>query len=108
MLDPLLCIQVLCSVQDVSAAVKEALRVLKPGGKLFFLEHVYAPEDRKLLQFGQKLLNPLQELLADGCHLTRDPLSVVQRSGFQSVEARRFDVPGLGVLGPHVSGIATA
>ena len=34
---------VLCSVRDVAASLREARRVLRPGGKLLFIEHVAAP-----------------------------------------------------------------
>lgn len=63
--------QVLCSVADVQAAIKELYRVLKPGGKLLFLEHVVAGKEWPLLRLSQTALNPLQILLADGCHLDR-------------------------------------
>lgn len=61
----------LCSVADVQAAVREMHRVLKPGGKLLFLEHVAARKEQALLRLSQELLNPLQRALADGCNLTR-------------------------------------
>lgn len=61
----------LCSVADVQAAVREMHRVLKPGGKLLFLEHVAAGKEQALLRLSQELLNPLQRALADGCNLTR-------------------------------------
>lgn len=101
-------LQVLCSVSDVNASVKEMRRVLKPEGKVYFLEHIFASEDKKLIQFGQKILNPVQQLLADGCHLTRNPLKAFQMAGFENLQTQTFQVPGLGVLSPHISGIATA
>lgn len=64
--------QVLCSVTDVTKALKEIHRVLKPGGKLLFLEHVQADaRTQPVLRWCQDLLNPLQQALADGCHLNR-------------------------------------
>lgn len=63
--------QVLCSVADVQAAVREMHRVLKPGGKLLFLEHVAAGQEHPFLRLTQAVLNPLQQALADGCNLTR-------------------------------------
>ena len=56
---------------DVGASVRELHRVLKPGGKLLFLEHVAAGQERPLLRLSQTLLNPLQRALADGCNLIR-------------------------------------
>ena len=100
--------QVLCSVPDVRASTKEIRRVLKPGGKLYFLEHVAADQSKPVLRAAQQLLTPLQELLADGCHLNRNPLQPLGSAGFADIEFKNFQVPGMGVIGPHVSGIATA
>jgi ubiquinone/menaquinone biosynthesis C-methylase UbiE len=64
--------QVLCSVADVTTALEEIHRVLKPSGKMLFLEHVQAEWDEQpFLRLSQNLLNPLQRALADGCHLDR-------------------------------------
>lgn len=60
-----------------------------------------------LLWVGQQLFNPLQRVLADGCHLTRDPLPAIEAAGFSSVDARRLAVEGMGLIAPHVAGIAT-
>ena len=68
----LLC-KVFCSVPDLKGAVQEVKRVLKPGGKLLYWDHVYADRSRTLLRLGQNVLNPLQQALADGCHLNRYP-----------------------------------
>lgn len=101
-------LQVLCSVPDVQKSVREMRRVLKPGGKLYFLEHVAANPEEPLLRAAQYFLTPVQQLLADGCHLNRDPLQSLTSAGFAKIESRRFKVPGMGIIAPHVSGIATA
>eukprot|EP00887_Chlorella_sp_A99_P001288 scaffold14.g1288.t1 len=107
--DAAVCTLVLCSVADPPAVVREVRRVLRPGGRLLFIEHTAAPADASpLLRLGQWAFNPLQQLLADGCHLTRDPLPAIEAAGFSSVQARRFSVEGMGLIGPHVAGIATA
>lgn len=80
--------------------------MLRPGGCFAFLEHVFAPPERRLLRAAQTVLSPLQQALADGCHLTRDTLSQVERAGFAQVDADRFVVDGLSYLGPHVAGVA--
>ncbi|BDA44180.1 Methyltransferase-like protein 7B [Coccomyxa sp. Obi] len=104
--DRAVCTLVLCSVTDVEAAVRELHRVLKPGGKLLFLEHVAAGQERPLLRLSQTLLNPLQRALADGCNLIRDPLESIRSERFEMEEERHFFIPSLGLIGPHVSGIA--
>jgi SAM-dependent methyltransferase len=106
--DAVVCTLVLCSVADVRGAVAEAARVLRPGGVFLFIEHTAAQLQRRpLLRAGQTLMDPLQRLLADGCSLTRDPLSVIDKAGFRAVESRRFEVEGAGLIAPHVAGIAT-
>ena len=82
-------------------------RVLKPGGKLLFIEHVYAPASKPLLRFAQTVLNPVQQLLAHGCHLNRDPQPLLGPAGLQVVHAERFELEGEGPIAPHVAGIAT-
>lgn len=95
----------LCSVPNVQKALAEIKRVLKPGGRLLFIEHVIASD--KQLRLFQHVLNPLQQASADGCHLDRDTLSSIQSAGFAAVNAKSFVVPGLGLIGPHIAGIAT-
>lgn len=100
-------VQVLCSVDSVEASLKEVRRVLKPGGKLLYVEHVYAPGSKLLLRLTQQVLNPLQQLLADGCHLTRDPVPLFGAAGLHAADVKRFEMEGEGPIAPHVAGIAT-
>ncbi len=83
-------------------------RVLRPGGRLLFIEHVAAPSPGPVLTL-QRLLDPLQQLLADGCHLARDTLAAVAAAGFDvgggSGDGLRFEVEGLGILAPHAAGV---
>lgn len=58
------------------------------------------------LRFWQNLLDPVQQLVADGCHLTRDTLSLIEAAQFASVSAHKVQVEGLSIIGPHVIGIA--
>ncbi|KAL0045773.1 hypothetical protein WJX82_004006 [Trebouxia sp. C0006] len=105
--DAVICTLVLCSVPNVESALAEVKRVLKPGGKFLFIEHVLAPAPDRKLRLFQHILNPLQQATADSCHLDRDTLKSIQSAGFANVDASSFVVPGLGLIGPHIAGIAT-
>lgn len=81
----------LCSIGDVEAALAEIRRVLKPGGRLLFLEHGLSHEPR--VARWQRRLTPLQKRLADGCHLDRDAEALIATAGFAIPAAERFYLP---------------
>ncbi len=79
--DGALCTFTLCTIPGVEQALAELRRVLKPGGRFHFLEHGLAPDAKT--QTWQRRLDPLEKRLADGCHLTRDPVELVKTAGFE-------------------------
>lgn len=79
--DAAICTFTLCTVPDPRRALGEVHRVLRPGGRLHFLEHGVAPDES--VARWQRRLDPWQVRLADGCHLTRDASSLVRESGFE-------------------------
>jgi ubiquinone/menaquinone biosynthesis C-methylase UbiE len=79
---------VLCSVPDQRSALAEARRVLRPGGRLVFLEHVAATEKPKRHRW-QRRVEPVWKRIADGCHLTRDTRDVIASAGFDVTAATR-------------------
>ena len=96
---------VLCSIADPAAAPAEARRVLRPGGRFVFVEHVAAAPGT-VLRRAQRALHAPWGLVADGCRPDRNTEALVRAAGFASVEVERFTAP-LGLVAPHIAGVAT-
>lgn len=96
---------VLCSVKDVKKTLQEVKRVLKPGGLYIFVEHV-AAKDGTFLKVIQRALDPLQQAVADGCHLTRETGDSIFAAGFSSVDMKKVFLSSASLVNPHAYGIA--
>lgn len=70
----------MCTIPDVSAALAELRRVLRPGGTLHFVEHGRAP-DASVLRW-QRRIEPLYTPMAGGCRLSRPIDELVAGAGF--------------------------
>ncbi|MDO9498130.1 MAG: class I SAM-dependent methyltransferase [Nocardioides sp.] len=92
----------LCTIPDVSRALAEVRRVLRPGGSLHFVEHGLAPEPGVVVW--QRRLDPVQRRLAGGCHLSRDIPALVRAAGLEIEEMRAEYLPGPRVSRPWTYG----
>ncbi|WP_042379915.1 class I SAM-dependent methyltransferase [Streptacidiphilus melanogenes] len=72
----------LCTIPDADAALHEVRRVLKPGGTLHFVEHGLAPAGDESVRRWQQRLDPMEQRLFDGCHLTRPIVDMLTTAGF--------------------------
>ena len=89
--DCVVCTFTLCSVASPPAALAEARRVLKPGGRFLFCEHGLAP-DPKVARW-QGFIEPLWKRLAGGCHLTRPVGASITAAGFALTDLNSMYLP---------------
>ena len=82
----------LCTIPEPSAALAQMLRVLRPGGQLYFLEHGLA-DDEGVVRW-QNRLNGIQSALFGGCNLNRPIDRLVQDAGFVLEQIERYYGPG--------------
>ena len=82
----------LCSIPNTFNALQETRRVLKPRGRLIFLEHGRAPDAGVVLW--QDRLTPFWKRFTGGCHLNRKIDGLIAGAGFQITELRTCYLPG--------------
>ncbi len=87
----------LCSIPDVERALQEIKRILKPEGVFHFVEHGLS--DKPTVARWQHRLTPIQKIVADGCHLNRDMVALINQAGFTWIECQQHDVVGVPNIG---------
>ncbi|HJX33347.1 MAG TPA: class I SAM-dependent methyltransferase [Solirubrobacterales bacterium] len=97
---------VLCTVPDPAAALVEVARVLRPGGRMLFIEHVRS-EDPGLARWQDRLEKPWR-FLGDGCHCNRDTVATIEASPLAVEQLERDRMPKAPpIVKPLARGTAT-
>ena len=82
----------LCSIPRAAAALADMRRVLRPGGKLLFVEHGLAPDEG--VRRWQDLMTPAWRSISGGCHLNRPIRSMIEGAGFRIDRIETGYMPG--------------
>ena len=102
--DTVVCSLVLCTVPDQASALRSIHKLLKPNGKLLFLEHVRATG---WLAAFQRLATPLWRRVSAGCNLDRVTTRAIRDAGFVITDCERFRFSRADVFtGTMVQGVA--
>ena len=97
---------IMCSIPDPEAAIAEIARVLRPGGRYIFLEHVHAGEGTALGRF-QDLIEIPHRYVAAGCHPNRHTGELIERSPLRVERLERGEMPkALPSVRPTIRGSA--
>ena len=94
-----------CSIPDVAMALDEMRRVLKPAGRLLFVEHGRAPEPG--VARWQDRINPFWQRIAGGCHLNRKIDDLLVAAGFRIDRLDTGYIPGPRIMTFLYEGAAT-
>lgn len=97
---------VLCTVKDQAKALLELHRLLRPKGKLIFIEHTAATNHPQRLKW-QHRLEPFWKIISCGCHLTRRTEEAILKAGFVFEDISRQSMRGVPpIVRPSIKGIA--
>ena len=89
--DSVVCTYTLCSVCTPMAALSEARRVLKPGGRFLFCEHGLSPDPG--VAKWQRRIDPVWSKLLGGCHINRPVRGALEAAGFRTEQVETMYLP---------------
>jgi SAM-dependent methyltransferase len=104
--DTVVCGLVLCTVEDPAATIGEIIRVLRPGGRMLFLEHVRAPDGSRRGRWQDRLERPWG--LLGGCHPNRRTVDALEGSPLEmeDLDMREFPTLSAALVRPLAVGVA--
>uniref|UniRef100_V9LBR7 Methyltransferase-like protein 7A n=1 Tax=Callorhinchus milii TaxID=7868 RepID=V9LBR7_CALMI len=104
--DAVVCTLVLCTVTDTDKVLKEILRVLRPGGIFYFMEHVVG-DKTSWMRVVQYVIQPVWRYFGDGCDLNRATWENLDKAGFSELNLRHVMTNlNMAVVRPHIVGYA--
>lgn len=106
--DAVICTLVLCTVEHPEHVLSEVTRILRPGGRFMFLEHVAAPEGhwRRGLQ---DVLHRPWRFCFEGCNTNRETAGLIKAAGFRELDIEEYKMSGPFVpVNTQIAGGATA
>ncbi len=103
-IDTVLTTWTLCTIPHADAALAEMRRVLRPAGRLLFVEHGLAPDER--VRWWQDRLTPAWRCLSGGCHLNRPIRALIEGAGFRTERIEMDYMPGLKPMTFMYEGVA--
>ncbi len=104
--DTVLVTYTLCTIPEITHALAEMSRVLKPGGRLIFCEHGAAPDDN--VRRWQDRINPVWRKIGGGCNLNRPIPELLEQAGFTISNLETMYIPGWRPASFNYWGTATA
>lgn len=105
--DTVVCGLVLCTVGDPETSIREIARVLRPGGRLLFVEHVRGEDGTRLARWQDRLERPWG-MFAGGCHPNRRTVEALEASGLEAQRVEMDLLPGAPpIVRPLAIGVAT-